>query len=81
MKRKLRDLYWSMFGWPEYPPKDFEPKLKLVPKEAGGLIISKYYQMAYFYVNGVKPEDIAELFGVTRERVRQCLWKAYRQTK
>ena len=76
MKYKLLKLYWKLFGRPDCPPKKFSVDLK-VNQYTTQTYYPRYRSMALEYQKGVSVEDIAEYYGVTRERVRQCLWKAY----
>lgn len=64
---KLTHLKWFMFGLPDFPPR-FEPQ---------SLRINS---IALMYWVGCKPDAIASTFNVTRERVKQILWKEYRRT-
>lgn len=66
---KLRHLKWFLFGRPEYPPR--------VWPKAGNDISKTSKRVAFLYADGGCPKLIAQRFGVTRERVRQILWKEY----
>ena len=78
MKRFLRNLKWTVFGTPDLPPRDFEVTY-LVNQYTGKEYLPKYMNMAELYLSGVDIEVIAKAYNCTRERVRQCVWKAYRR--
>lgn len=78
MKRKIREFIWNIFGRPECPPKDIDLKSKINPYTKKQYE-PRYYSMVKMYINNnLSLEEIAKKHNVTRERVRQCLWKAYR---
>jgi len=41
-------------------------------------VVDRIWQIALFYSWDLTVEEIAENLNITRERVRQCLWKFYR---
>ncbi len=75
---KFRELLWEFVGRPDVPPKVFKVKPK---KNAytNKLYMPRHYEMAAMYLDGKSVEEIANCYNVTRERIRQCLWKAYRE--
>jgi hypothetical protein len=77
VKPKLRHIFWNIFGWPDLPPKDFKPQ-NAINKYTGKEYQPLYNTMALLYLDGVTVYEIAEIYNVTRERVRQCVWKSYR---
>ncbi len=68
----LKHLYWHYFGYPDLPPRTFTVKT--------GTREFRYHTMARIYLNGSTIEEIAKSYNVTRERVRQCIWKVYWQS-
>jgi DNA-directed RNA polymerase sigma subunit (sigma70/sigma32) len=44
------------------------------------MYVPRSNNMMLGYLTGESIEDIAKEFNVTRERVRQCLWKVYNET-
>lgn len=74
----LRDIKWKLFGRPAFPPKDFKVIAK-INQYTGIPYFPRHYDMARMYLNGIDPWHIAKRHNVTRERVRQCLWKAYQE--
>lgn len=38
----------------------------------------RYKVVAFNYLEGRSIQELADIYGVTRERIRQMLWKAYR---
>lgn len=75
---KLLEIYWQMFGYPELPPKDFV--VKPIERDYDGTYyMPKSYQVAEEYLSGTPVEELAEKYKITRERVRQLLWKAYKE--
>lgn len=79
MRNKLRKLYWLLLGIPDLPPKDFIVKFK-INEYNGKIYAPRSNTMAQLYVAGRSVEDIAAIYNVTRERIRQCIWKAYRES-
>lgn len=79
VKIYLYELWWRVTGYPDQPPLVFkiEPKIH---EDGSQYYYPRYQHMALMYLNGHTIESIAELNGVTRERVRQCIWKAYRES-
>lgn len=75
--RKTLKLYWKMFGYPDLPPKDFPAKIRY-NHDTGECYIPRHWYMAFLYQNGCNVWQISKYHNTTRERVRQCLWKAYR---
>jgi hypothetical protein len=43
--------------------------------------IRRMHEMTRDYIYGATLEEIATKHKVTRERVRQCIWKVWRQSK
>lgn len=80
IKHKLLELYWKLFGQPDVPPKLKNYKPEVLNKFSGELYIPRRNDMYEFYCSGATIEDIAKIYNVTRERVRQCCWKAYRES-
>lgn len=78
MKYAILNLYWSVFGYPDYPPKlkNHNPRLNSVTR---GVVVTRSYSMYRFYCSNGDIQTIADFYDVTRERVRQCLWKEYRR--
>lgn len=78
MKYKLLRLYWSIVGRPDLPPKNFiiKPRINCY---TGDPYIPRYTKYASLWLDGNTIEEIAERTNVTRERVRQCIWKAYHE--
>ena len=72
----IKHLYWRWFGYPDLPPKSFKLKCK-TNQYTNEDYFPRYYIMTRFYLHGKSLEQIASLFNVTRERVRQCIWKCY----
>lgn len=72
----LKHIYWKYFGYPDLPPKSFkiQPKMNQYTDK---FYFPRHYIMANMYVNGFNLKEIAEHYNVTRERVRQCIWKCY----
>lgn len=79
MKLTFRHFLWRIFGWPDLPPKDFIVRNK-VNQYSGKEYQPRYDTMALLYLDGKSLLEIAEIYNVTQERVRQCLWKAYRKS-
>lgn len=78
MKHKLLRLYWSVFGYPDLPPKlAYFRDVRLNPY-TNREYIPRYNSMYVNYLHGNSVERIAASHNVTMERVRQSLWKAYR---
>jgi len=77
-KRTIR-LYWTLFGWPDFPPKLKNFNEKRVNPYSGNLYTPRYNTIYMEYLCGLSIEVIAKRYNVTRERVRQCCWKAYRE--
>lgn len=78
--KSIRHLIWKLFGTPELPPRNF----KLMPKinvYTGKEYTPRYYTLTRIYNSGVEIDKIASAFNLTRERVRQCIWKAYRENE
>ena len=78
--RKFKPLYWKLFGYPDFPPSDFQILAK-VNKYTDKVYIPRYQVMSFLWQDGHSVEDIAKCYNVTRERVRQCLWKSYRDSE
>lgn len=74
--KKLRHLYWRYFGQPDVPPQDF-PLLPSISEYSLKVYYPKYFKYSIHFRNGYSLEEIAVKERVARERVRQCLWKAY----
>ena len=78
IKLKIRRLYWRIFGQPNYPPLDFTliDKINLYTDEP---IVPRYQRISSLYLIGIDIQSISDYYNVTRERVRQCVWKSYRE--
>jgi hypothetical protein len=77
LRVKLRHAIWKLFGRPDLPPKDFKVEHRINPRT------NRFYDrcvMSQAYVNGITIERIAMQYNVTRERVRQMIWKSYRES-
>lgn len=79
--KKIRHLIWQLFGRPELPPRNFRLIAKINKYNNKQIYIPRYYEMANMYLNNYDLIDIAKEYNVTRERVRQCIWKAYRENE
>ncbi len=69
---------WENYELPE-TPRDFS----IIPLESS-ITPGEYFKprsqfMAQMYIDGFHLEDIAKLYKVTRERIRQCVAKEYRR--
>lgn len=74
--KSIRHLIWRIFGYPDSPPKNFKIKFSYhFPSDK--VYLKRYLQMAFLWQQNYSLEDIAKEYNVTRERVRQCIWKAY----
>ena len=80
MRRRLRELLWRLFGWPDIPPQKCVKLVARVNQYTGFPLVLRRDEMTSQYLAGHDIETIAEMHNVTRERVRQCLWKAYRES-
>lgn len=69
--KRLLTFYWQVFGYPDIPPK-------FILWRAIRIYKPRAYEMNRRYLIGCSLEEIAKQYNVTRERVRQCLWKVYR---
>ena len=76
----LLEWKWKLFGMPDVPPCPINTAKK-INRFSGKEYFPRYLTMAHLYNKGWHIESIAILHNVTRERVRQCLWKAYREGK
>lgn len=81
MLTKIRELYWQVVGWPDVPPRNFPYKSSKISPYTGKPLKMRCFSIASDYSNGLSLEFIATMNNITRERVRQCLWKAYRESK
>lgn len=77
---RIRHLIWKLFGTPDLPPRNFKLKSKY-NQYTKKFYFPRSYKMASMYRFGYNIEDVANVFNVTRERVRQCIWKAYRENE
>jgi hypothetical protein len=77
-KYKVRRFFWNIFGWPDLPPRNFNVTVKH-NNYTGKFYMPNYRVMGRMYSLGHDVEFIAKEFNVTRERVRQCIWKSYRE--
>lgn len=64
---------------PDLPDRDKLQVYPLVNRYTLKEYYPRYLLMAIMYKDGFEINDIAERFNVTRERVRQCLWKVNRR--
>lgn len=73
---------WKLLDKPEsdLPPKDFEI-VERINSLTGKLLRPRANEMTRMWKSGKSAEEIASHFNVTRERVRQCIWKTYRSSK
>lgn len=78
-KYRIRQILWAFVGTPELPPKDAKILLRANPY-TGRTYMPRSYYVYIRYSNGEKLEDIAKSLDITRERVRQLLWKEYRHS-
>ena len=76
-KIKFRRLCWKLFGCPDLPPKPYSLVNKFNQFTSKGYT-PRYQRMAVMYLADLSIEVIADQYNVTRERVRQNIWKAYR---
>lgn len=74
----IRHLYWRLFGYPDLPPKSFRVKPRRNPY-TNNLYFPRSYIMTNMYLNGFELQEIADHYNVTRERIRQCIWKCYKE--
>lgn len=65
----IKHLYWKYFGYPDLPPKSYSVNLKNLNR--------RYNKIALSYLLGDTLEDISKFHNLTRERIRQCIWKVY----
>lgn len=75
----ILNLYWRIFGFPETPPKYLLKVIPRVNQYTLDVYYPRSYAMAILYKRNLSIEDISQVAKVTRERVRQCLWKVYRE--
>lgn len=73
---KIRHLYWKYFGQPDFPPQDFPISFDTSPR-GDKVIFPNYLRYTLYFRAGFSVEEISSKVNVTRERVRQCMWKAY----
>jgi hypothetical protein len=73
MRIKLRHLKWFLFGKPDYPPR-------IMPQLKSPLVMSRSELIGFLFAVGGRADEIAQDFNITRERVKQILWKAYYQS-
>ncbi len=78
--KKIKHLMWKLFGYPDLPSRNFKLKSK-INKYTGNNYIPNYYKIASLYKEGYTLEILASIFNITRERARQCIWKAYRENE
>jgi len=79
MLKKLRRLWWKITGTPDLPPR-----FTITPYNSiytGKPMKLRSQQFAAEWLAGASIEDIATKAVVTRERVRQCIWKEYRRSE
>lgn len=76
---KFRRLLWKLFGTPDVPPKASGLRYFKTNLYSGEDYIPRYYLFYKQYNEGWSLESIAHFNKVTRERVRQCIWKAYNE--
>ena len=74
--KKLRHLYWKYFGQPDVPPQDF-PLLPAINEYNGNSYFPRFLEYNKQYRENPDIAEVAEKNNVTRERIRQCLWKSY----
>lgn len=77
------DLVYAPFNpdEPEVPiPRDFTLKPQ-VSDYTGKPLTPRFHEIARLYLDGKEYEEIATIYNVTRERVRQCVAKARRQSQ
>lgn len=76
MYRMLRNLYYRSRWRPDVPSIEaVRDGLWSMPEENHP---GPYTTVALCYCWGASLEEIARSQNVTRERIRQCLWKIYR---
>lgn len=76
MRVKLRHLFWKWFGQPDVPPQDF-PILPAISEYSGRIYFPRFLEFNKEYRQNANLEIVAKNNNVTRERIRQCLWKSY----
>lgn len=76
MRRMFRRFYWKLFGRPDVPPRDFKVMWRR-NIYTGGRYYSRACMVAGDYLAGSDIETIAKQYNVTRERVRQIVWKEF----
>lgn len=74
--KKLRHFYWRYFGHPDVPPQDF-PLLPSINEYTGKVYFPRFMEYNKEYRENLDIAEIAKKNNVTRERIRQCLWKSY----
>lgn len=77
LKAKLRRIWWGIVGCPDYPPTDGNIATR-ISQYSGKFYVPRSFYVYIRYANGESIEDIATSLNVTRERIRQILWKEYR---
>jgi DNA-binding transcriptional regulator YdaS (Cro superfamily) len=78
MEKVFRTLWWKLVGTPDLPPR-----FKLAPRLSiytGKPLTLRSQIMAEQWLAGDTVDEIATKAVVTRERVRQCIWKEYRRS-
>lgn len=79
MVNKLLKLKWFLFGLPDYPPRSFEVLAYKSVYNNGEPFFTRGQEVSKKYLAGAEPEQLAKELNVTRERVRQILWKDWRR--
>lgn len=77
LQYKLREILWKIFGRPDCPPKVKKFNPLRIREFDGAPYLPRANVMYYAYTKGMSIENMSVAYNITRERVRQCLWKAY----
>jgi len=85
MRRSMVDIFKDIYknnsrhNNSDYPSRDKLDVYAIVNRYSLKPYYPRYLLMAIMYKDGWDVNEIAEKFNVTRERVRQCLWKVSRR--
>lgn len=80
MIKRLKYWYWREFKHEIHPEwiKRYVCDAIIAHSARAGI---RKYQMAAMYAQGCSFEEVAKEFNVTRERVRQVMWRLYRDSE